>query len=181
MINGICKYCKYKSCESSNNDNGSCPPKLIRLLETLKEGIHSPDCNVDYLIDVMQISEDELCLLTESYFGCTPKRLIENLKFEIAIEAINDESTIYDVMIFCGYVQKRTFINAFKKRFNMNFYNYQAIFRKAENKDIFKKTFINGLWTTSPTKLPVKTPTKIPTKIPSEHLTMIKIVHNFRK
>ena len=116
-------------------------------------------------------------LFTKKYFYCTPKRLIENLKLEFAIEADNCENTHNEILRISGYAQKRTFKNVFMRRFNMSFYNYQAIFRKAENKDLFKKTFINGLWTNLPGKIQTKSPTKIPTKL----LTKTKKVHKFRK
>ena len=73
MVNEICKYCKLKSCESSGNEGENCPPQLVKLLETLKEGIHSTDCNVDYLIYVLPISKDELCFLQKNIFIAHPK------------------------------------------------------------------------------------------------------------
>ena len=153
MVNGICKYCKLKTCESSGYHCGGCPPKLTKLLEILEKGILSPDCNVDFLMATIHITEDELCFITEKYFGCSPKRLIENLKLEIAIKAINDENTIVEIVIDSGYSSIDAFRKAFKRRFKIKFEHLKNILSEPQKKDKIKNDLINGLWTTFTTKL----------------------------
>jgi transcriptional regulator GlxA family with amidase domain len=143
MVNEICKYCKLKSCVGFKKTNGHCPDKLVSLLKTLKESIHKPDCNVDYLIRKVPISQDFLYFLTKKYFGCTPKKLIENLKIELAIATINSQSTMTEVCNICGYNQTSTFKKAFNRRFGDNFSHFKIIVSEKETR---KNDLISGLW-----------------------------------
>lgn len=146
MQNGICKYCKTITCKSREIPDVHCPEQLKMLLNALRSSFMVYECNVNFLLKCLSATHDELNYLTNKYFDCTPKIIIENLKLEHTLLAIKSDCTINDVGNASGYKKLDTFRKAYKRRFGTNFENIKTLILNSPDKDEIIENLIDGLW-----------------------------------
>lgn len=70
--------------------------------------------------EYLNLSVGYLCRFLRKYLGTTFKEHLTNLRLQQALAAINTtDQTLLDIALDCGFPDYRTFVNAFRKKYQM--------------------------------------------------------------
>ena len=128
------------------------------ILESVKEYIETDyreELSLDQIADKFSLSKYHFHKLFKSYFGVTPKTLIERLKLERAAHLLKyTDASIIDIAFEFGYQNHETFTRAFKRIFGTNPLQYRR-----SKKEYEKRTQANLSEIKIPKTLGISNPT----------------------
>jgi len=92
--------------------------KTRLLEELLEERIYKPECNVNYLADVLGITPQYVYDLTRHKFKTNPQTLIETKRLAYSLEQLVDATRVdlYSVSEESGFANYHSFRRALKRR-----------------------------------------------------------------
>ncbi|TAL69606.1 MAG: AraC family transcriptional regulator [Bacteroidetes bacterium] len=146
MVNNLCKYCIPNICKDNLNLDGRCTDKFKDFLTDLHFYAKYMNYDINSFISTRKFNRDELSQLTIKYFGFTPKIMLDNIRLEIAIKSITENSYSEPTGNSCGFGKKRTFERILKRRFNMTFSQIRRLIVNSKNPEKKRKELIDYLW-----------------------------------
>lgn len=92
---------------------------LSEFLNFLEINFKNYECNINFILEKLNISYDCLNYKTLKFFGMTPKRLLENLRLDYSLFLLQNSTSVIQTSINCGYNSIRSFQKSFKRRFDI--------------------------------------------------------------
>ncbi|TAL67564.1 MAG: AraC family transcriptional regulator [Bacteroidetes bacterium] len=146
MFNDICKYCFVKRNEFEKFTDGNCPERMKAFLQILEVKFNAYQCNIDFLLDELKITKDDLSFITYKFFNAPPKKLLENLRLWHSLRISEEEHNMNVLANKCGYEWISTFRKAFKRRFGFTYEHYKQLISNSPDKAKIINEMVDGLW-----------------------------------
>lgn len=103
----------------------SLPVNFTDILLFISRHFHEPSCNIERLCDRFFISKSSLHRRFIKYFGTSPARYIESIRFAEAKKLLSIGHSVQYVCFHCGFSECSYFIMRFRKKFGVTPHQYK--------------------------------------------------------